>query len=153
MNQERKDVQDRWKRAEKKVAQFIETWEECYEFTQPNRPSFHENVDGERRDHRIYDSAPVTLTAEFANRMQSGLAPQGSRFASFVGGSALSTDEEREIRDELDVVTETVFEAIHESNFADTLNEVLLDLSVGTAGILVNDGGPVTPIVNTCVSP
>ena len=151
MNEERKDVQERWKRAEKRVAQFIETWEECYEFTQPNRPSFYENVEGERRDHRIYDSAPVTLTAEFANRMQSGLAPQGSRFASFAGGSALTADEERSIREELDNVTNTVFEAINESNFADTLNEILLDLSVGTAGLLVNEGGPIKPIVNTCV--
>lgn len=151
MMDDRKDVDERWKRAEKRASNFIQSWEECYEFTQPNRPSFYAEVEGERRDHRIYDSAPVTLTAEFANRMQAGMAPQGARFAGLVGGSALTEDEERSIRDELGNITETVFEVIHESNFSDALNEVLMDLSVGTAGLLVNDPGKAQPIENVSV--
>tara|TARA_R110000824_G_scaffold77915_3_gene196836 strand:- start:2578 stop:4128 length:1551 start_codon:yes stop_codon:yes gene_type:complete len=139
MQDERKEVAHRWKRAKKRADNFIQTFEECYEFTQPQRPSFYEEVEGERRDHRIYDSGPVTMTAEFANRMQAGLAPEGSRWAALVGGPDLSDDEKRSTRADFEAVTNTVFEAIHESNFGDALNEVLLDLSVGTGGMIVND--------------
>ena len=136
-----KEVKRRWEKARRRADLFVETWEECYEFTQPNRPSFYEEVEGERRDHRIYDSSSVTYTQEFANRMHSGLAPSGARWASFSGGSGLNDEQRRRIQPELDEITKTVFEAINESNFSDTLNEALMDLSVGTSGMLVNDPG------------
>ncbi len=146
-----KEIKTRWEKAEKRARTFIQTWEECYEFTQPNRPSFYTEVEGERRDHRIYDSSPVTYTQEFANKMQSGLAPSGSRWATFTGGSALDDDQRRRIQPELDQITGTVFDAINESNFADSLNEILMELSLGTSGLLVNDPGRGRPINHIAV--
>ena len=50
------------------------------------------------------------------------------------------------INNELDKVTDYVFEIIQTSNFAQEIHECFIDLALGTAVLLVEEGDAVNPI-------
>jgi hypothetical protein len=106
---------------------------------------FHESV-GQRRDDKIFDETAVVGTQEFASRLQSGLVPNFARWADFVAGSEIPKDQADEVNNQLDEVTEYVFEVIQNSNFGQEIHESFMDLAVGTGILLVEEGNAVNPV-------
>ena len=65
------------------------------------------------------------------------LFPNFARWADFMAGSEVPAEERDAIDNELDEVTEYVFEVIQNSNFGQEVHESFMDLAVGTGCLSV----------------
>jgi hypothetical protein len=139
----------------RKAKAFRENWvplfEECYEYALPQRESFYYEEAGQRRDDKIFDETAVVGVQEFASRLQSGLVPNFARWADLVAGSEVATEERDQVDNDLDEVTEYVFEIIQSSNFNQEVHESFMDLAVGTGVLAVEEGDSVNPVVFSAI--
>ena len=140
MDEIAKNYLERYNRAKAKRENFVPLFEECYEYALPQRESFYHETIGQRRDDKIFDETAVVGVQEFASRLQSGLVPNFARWADLTAGSEVPKENREEVNNELDEVTDYVFEVIQNSNFAQEVHESFMDLAVGT-GILVCEEG------------
>lgn len=137
----------KYQRAKTIRLQFETLYDEIFEYCLPKRQGFKNYAAGQRRDDLILDETAVVGVQEFASRLQSGLVPNFARWADFVAGSEVPEEESDTINNELDKVTEYVFEIIQTSNFAQEIHECFIDLALGTAVLLVEEGDAVNPIM------
>jgi hypothetical protein len=72
---------------------FVPLFEECYEYSLPQRESFYAESIGQRRDDKIFDETAVVGVQEFASRLQSGLVPNFARWADFTAGSEVPKEQ------------------------------------------------------------
>ena len=133
-----------------KAKAFRENWvplfEECYEYALPQRESFYHEEAGQRRDDRIFDETAVVGVQEFASRLQSGIVPNFARWADLMAGSEVPVEQREEVNNELDEVTEYVFEVLQNSNFSQEVHESFMDLAVGTGVLCVEEGDSINPV-------
>ena len=133
-----------------KAKSFRENWvplfEECYEYALPQRESFYAETAGQRRDDRIFDETAVVGVQEFASRLQSGLVPNFARWADLMAGSEVPPNQRESVDNELDEVTEYVFEILQNSNFSQEVHESFMDLAVGTGVLCVEEGDALNPV-------
>ena len=137
---------ERFNKAKTDRVMFEGLFEECFEYALPMRQSFFHESPGQRRDDKIFDETAVVGTQEFASRLQSGLVPNFARWADFIAGSEVPKEEEDEVNNSLDEVTEYVFEIIQNSNFGQEVHESFMDLAVGTGVLLVEEGDAINPV-------
>ena len=130
---------------------FEDLFQECYDYALPQREGFYYNAPGQRRDDRIFDETAVVGVQEFASRLQSGLVPNFARWSDLVAGSDVPEEERDEVNNELDKVTEYIFEILANSNFAQEVHESFMDLAVGTGCLLVEEGDAVNPVRFTAI--
>lgn len=129
----------------------VDLFEECYEYALPQRESFYHEAIGQRRDDKIFDETAVVGVQEFASRLQQGLVPNFARWADLMAGSEVPREERDAIDNELDEVTEYVFEVIQNSNFGQEVHESFMDLAVGTGVLCANEGDAVNPVVFSAI--
>jgi len=133
-----------------KAKAFRERWvplfEECYEYALPQRESFYAEDAGQRRDDKIFDETAVVGVQEFASRLQSGIVPNFARWADLMSGSEVPKEEREAIDNELDEVTDYVFEVLQNSNFSQEVHESFMDLAVGTGVLCAEEGDALNPI-------
>lgn len=138
-----------------KAKGFRENWvplfEECYEYALPQRESFYAETAGQRRDDKIFDETAVVGVQEFASRLQYGIVPNFARWADLAAGSEVPPEERDRIDNELDEVTEYVFEIIQNSNFGQEIHESFMDLAVGTGILCVEEGDALNPVVFSAI--
>ena len=138
-----------------KAKAFRENWvplfEECYEYALPQRESFYYEEAGQRRDEKIFDETAVVGVQEFASRLQSGIVPNFARWADLMSGSEVPKDKREAIDNELDEVTEYVFEVLQNSNFSQEVHESFMDLAVGTGVLCVEEGDSINPVNFTAI--
>ena len=130
---------------------FVPLFEECYEYALPQRESFYYETIGQRRDDKIFDETAVVGVQEFASRLQQGLVPNFARWADFRAGSEIPTTERDSVDNELDEVTDYVFEVIQNSNFGQEVHESFMDLAVGTGVLSVAEGDAINPVVFSAI--
>tara|TARA_R100001129_G_scaffold67943_1_gene46315 strand:+ start:14053 stop:15630 length:1578 start_codon:yes stop_codon:yes gene_type:complete len=141
-----KRLLSRYRSAQSLKDLWLPTFEECYEYALPQRESFYSESPGRRRSDRIFDETAVVGVQEFASRLQSGIVPNFARWADLVAGSEIPEDQQKEVNQMLDEVTEYVFEILQNSNFSQEVNETFLDCAVGTGVLLVEEGDALNPI-------
>ena len=138
-----------------KAKAFRENWvplfEECYEYALPQRESFYYETAGQRRDDKIFDETAVVGVQEFASRLQSGLVPNFARWADLISGSEVPPKEREAVDNDLDAVTEYVFEILQNSNFNQEVHESFMDLAVGTGVLAVEEGDAINPIIFSAI--
>ena len=138
-----------------KAKAFRENWvslfEECYEYALPQRESFYAETAGQRRDDKIFDETAVVGVQEFASRLQYGMVPNFARWADFTSGSEVPPEDRDRIDNELDAVTEYVFEVIQNSNFGQEVHESFMDLAVGTGVMSIEEGDALNPVVFSAI--
>ena len=78
--------------------------------------------------------------------MQSGIVPNFARWADFVSGSEVDPQEREQVDNQLDEVTNYVFEVLQNSNFSQEVHESFMDLAVGTGILCVEEGDSLNPI-------
>ena len=139
-------LNQRYQMCRNRREQWVQTWEECYEYTLPLRESFFDESPGQRRNDRIYDETAVVGVQEFASRLQAGLVPNFARWADLKAGSEVPEEERDEVNEQLDSITEYVFEILQQSNFSQETHESFLDLAVGTACLMVTEGDAIHPV-------
>lgn len=136
-----KRIKEQWKAA----------FEECYEYALPQRESFYDSTQGERRTDKIFDETAVVGVQEFASRLQAGLVPNFARWIALVSGSDIPPDQRQDVDKALEDITDHVFEILENSNFSSEIHECFLDLAVGTACLKVDEGDAVNPLRFTAV--
>jgi len=141
-----KEYIKRYERAKAKRTNFVDVFEECYEYALPQRESFYYEVSGQRRDDKIFDETAVVGVQEFASRLQSGLVPNFARWADLTAGSETPKEQRDVVNNELEEVTEYVFEILQNSNFAQEVHESFMDLAVGTGVLVCEEGDAINPI-------
>ena len=146
-----KKYMDRYTKAKSLRENFVPLFEECYEYALPMRESFYSESVGQRRDDKIFDETAVVGVQEFASRLQSGIVPNFARWADLIAGSEIPKGERDAINNDLDEVTEYVFEIIQNSNFSQEVHESFMDLAVGTGVLVVEEGDSLNPVVFSAV--
>ena len=146
-----KEFLDKYQRAKTLRDQFVPLFEECYEYSMPQRESFYTEAIGQRRDEKIFDETAVVGVQEFASRLQQGLVPNFARWADFIAGSEVPKEQRESVNNDLDEVTEYVFEILQNSNFGQEVHESFMDLAVGTGILHVTEGDAVQPIVFSAI--
>jgi hypothetical protein len=134
--QQAETVKDHWK----------DKFEEAYEYCLPQRESFYDETPGERRTDKIFDETAVVGVQEFASRLQAGIVPTFARWADFQAGSEIPEDQRNSVNEQLDSITNYVFEILQNSNFNQEIHESFMDLAIGTGILLVEEGDAINPI-------
>ena len=144
------DVLKRHDKALTKKEDFRSLYEECYEFALPQRnlyDGYYEGkVGGQKKMNRVFDSTAINSTQRFANRMQSGIFPPQRKWCRLEPGPDIPEDRKEEAQAALDVYSDKLFASLKQSNFDIAIGEFLLDLSVGTAVMMVQPGDDVNPL-------
>jgi len=151
MDKEAKEYLEKYNRAKAMRENWVPLFEECYEYALPQRESFYYEEKGQRRDDKIFDETAVVGVQEFASRLQSGLVPNFARWADLMSGSEVPKEQREGVDNELDEVTEYVFEVIQNSNFSQEVHESFMDLAVGTGVLCVEEGDSVQPVVFSAI--
>ena len=141
----------KYERAKTLRENFLPLFEECYEYALPQRESFYAESVGQRRDDKIFDETAVVGVQEFASRLQSGLVPNFARWADFTAGSEVPPENRDEVNNQLDEVTNYVFEVIQNSNFGQEVHESFMDLAVGTGVLCAMEGDAVNPVMFSAI--
>ena len=131
-----KSVRQRWE----------SLFDECYEYALPMRQTFSTQSIGERRDDKIFDETAVVGVQEFASRLPAGLVPNLARWAALTAGSEVPKEQRDGVNNELEEVTEYVFEVIQNSNFGQEVHESFMDLALGTGVLHVEEGDAINPV-------
>ena len=144
------DVLKRHEKALIKKEDFRNLYEEAYEFALPQRNLYDGHYDGKvggtKKMNRVFDSTAINSTQRFANRMQSGIFPPQRKWCRLEPGPDIPEDRKAEAQAALDVYNERLFSTLKQSNFDIAIGEFLLDLSVGTAVMMVQPGDEINPI-------
>ena len=69
MHKEAKDFLHKYEKAKTHRENFVPLFEECYEYSMPQRESFYTESVGQRRDEKIFDETAVVGVQEFASRL------------------------------------------------------------------------------------
>lgn len=118
---------------------------DAYDYFLPQRELNNQGSNGANKTDKIFDSTAIFGTKEFANRMQANLTPIWRNWATFeISAEVEKALEEQgediqKIRRELQSTAKVVFDYINHSNFATQVNELYLDLCIGTSCMLVNE--------------
>jgi hypothetical protein len=144
------DVLKRHDMALRKKDDFRDLYEDAYEFALPQRnlyDGYYEGkVGGAKKMNRVFDSTAINSTQRFANRLQSGIFPPQRKWARLEPGADIPDDRRGEAQAALDIYTEKLFATLKQSNFDIAMGEFLLDLSIGTAVMMVQPGDDVNPL-------
>ena len=135
--------------AQRKKDLFEDLYRDCYEFALPQRQLYgywEGNSVGNKKMNRVFDSTAINSTQRFSNRLQSGIFPPQRKWCKIEPGNDIPPERKIEVQAVLDVYNEKMFSVIKQSNFDIAIGEFLLDLSVGTACMLVLPGDDIAPI-------
>ena len=129
---------------------FRALYEDAYEFALPQRNMYAGDYEtqhtGRKKMTRVFDSTAIGSTQRFANRLQSGIFPAQRKWCRLESGSEIPMERRAEAQRALDLYLEKMFAVLKQSNFDIAIGEFLLDLSVGTAVMMVQPGDSVSPI-------
>jgi len=142
---------EKYSKAKARRENWVPLFEECYEYALPQRESFYYEEAGQRRDEKIFDETAVVGVQEFASRLQSGLVPNFARWADLMSGSEVDKEDREEVDNQLDIVTDYVFEVIQNSNFSQEIHESFMDLAVGTGVLCVEEGDAINPVIFSAI--
>lgn len=144
------DVLKRHDLALRKKDDFRDLYEDAYEFALPQRNLYdgywEGKVGGAKKMNRVFDSTAINSVQRFANRLQSGIFPPQRKWCRLEPGPDIPQERNAEAQAALDIYTEKLFATIKQSNFDIAMGEFLLDLSVGTAVMMVQPGDGPNPI-------
>lgn len=117
-------------------------YDEAISLAMPGRDGLNQGPD----QGEIYDDTAMIAVPEFASRIQQGVMPNFSRWASFVAG-VLIDDEDTvlALRKQLETVDRYLFEMINSSNFSIEANECFTDLALGTGAIRIDEAATGSP--------
>ena len=141
----------RYKEAQALKDNWKDKFEEAYEYCLPQRESFYEESAGQKRTDKIFDETAVVGIQEFASRIQAGIVPTFARWANFEAGSEIPEDNTEEVNEQLDKITQYIFETLSSSNFNQEVHEAFMDLAVGTGVLSVSEGDAIHPIMFSAI--
>ena len=145
-----KALKKRFKKCSIRKEHWRAIYEEAYEYCLPMRNLYdgyyEQDLPGQNKMKRVFDSTAINSTARFANRIQSALFPPQQSWCRLIPGTNVPEEAKVETHKALDFATEMMFSLMRQSGFDIAIGEFLLDLAVGTAVMLVQKGDDVQRI-------
>jgi hypothetical protein len=135
--------------AQTKKDEFQQLYQDAYEFALPQRQLYgvwEGGAVGSKKMQRVFDSTAINSTQRFANRLQSVVFPPQRKWATLEPGSDIPFEKQQMARNIFETYCDKMFTVLQQSNFDIAMGEFLLDLSVGTACMMVQPGDSVNPI-------
>ena len=135
--------------AQTKKDEFQQLYQDAYEFALPQRQLYgvwEGGAVGSKKMQRVFDSTAINSTQRFANRLQSVVFPPQRKWATLEPGSDIPFEKQQMARNIFETYCDKMFTVLQQSNFDIAMGEFLLDLSVGTACMMVQPGDSVSPI-------
>ena len=136
------DLIKRFSVADSLYEQWRSIHQDAFEMSRPQVETFTKKAVGQHKGRRVYDSTAVEGVGKFASRLQAALTPPWMNWAEFVAGSEIPEDEREKINEGLEQLAETFFAHIHHSDFSNQDNSANRDLSIGTGGLMFEQGDP-----------
>lgn len=137
----------------KKDTNWKQTYREAMDYAAPQRENFDVREKGTRRNRTdiVFDSTAINALQEFVSNIQSSMVPPMKTWIQLAPGDNIPKENKDKAAKILEKVTETMFSAIHNSNFDVQVSEAFTDLGFGTAALMVQKGTQGKPLVFTAI--
>lgn len=135
-------------KAKERKDKWVPAYRDVYRYAMPQRETFGWDGEGTQREVILYDSTLQEATYTAANTLCALLFPGWSRWADLAPGADIDKRKiTPEIKQALRDATETFFEYLNHSNFAQVSSETAQDLMAGTGGLVFDEGDDQQPFV------
>ena len=147
MEMELKDIRtikERYAVALEQKNKWESLWEECYEYTLPQRSNMHCKFSaGKAHGKDIYDATAMDATDQLASSLLANLAPPWSAWFGFKPGTDIPDDQADKLAPQLDRIAKVMQDHLDRSNFNVEMHQSFLDLVIGgTASLMVEEAAP-----------
>lgn len=130
----------------KKDRQTHQAWlQDVYRFSMPWRTRFNSTTQNHDQDE-LFDTTAVEALTDFAADMQSTFTPLDKDWLEIAPIRQMSPSDKAQIKDQLRIRNEIIFDEIRRSNFNEAAQECYPDLGHGTMGMLIQDISSTRPI-------
>ena len=141
-------IKSRAKKAFDDTLYWQDVLDDAYGYFLPQRNLFNSDSKGSKKMDRIFDSTSLESIKLGASKLQENIAPTWSRWANFEISSETkrlleASDgevSEVDISENLQEQAEILFDVLNRSNFATQFYEFALDLLIGTATMMIDEG-------------
>ncbi len=145
------DVIIRGNAADQEKQNWVSQYRDAYEFALPMRNLYSTFQPGAEKMNRVFNSTQIISTQKFSSRLQANLTPPNQEWLDFVPGTEIREEDKEEAVRLLQDAQKKFFGLIENSNFDTVITEYYLDLAVGTAAMIVQEGDDENPIIFTAV--
>lgn len=134
----------RYGQAKDRRGAWEQTWQECYDFTLPQRGEFTAPLQpGKIRTDRLYDGTALDAVDQLAASLLGHLTPPWTQWFGFKPGPDLSPEEAQALAPILEESAKTIQAHFDRSNFSVEMHQCFLDLVVGgTAALYFEEAEP-----------
>jgi hypothetical protein len=108
---------------------------EALRYSIPDKDTFNEHTEGQKKTRHIYDSTAINALEIFASKIQHGYFPEWMDFAVFKAGAGIPEDKTEEVNQYLEKVSKIFFAEFNQSNFHTEINTALKQYGIGTGCI------------------
>lgn len=140
------DLMRRYALAKSRRESWESLWQDCYDYTLPQRMGFSGfSIAGDRRGENLYDATALDAVDQLAASLLGHLAPPFTPWFGFKPGPDLTAKEAAALAPILTKAGKTMQAHLDRSNFAVELHQTFLDLVVGgTASLAFEETEPGT---------
>jgi len=149
--QQVKRLLKRRERAVGKTAQWMDLLKAAYRHAIPNRDSWENYSPGTNMNDEVYDTTLASATKKFVHNAINALMPPNKQFLKLVAGAEIQDDQRQQINEALQKITDTFFFYLDKSNFNLVIYEALMDMSISTGVLQINEGDDENPLVFSAV--
>ncbi|MBI1301331.1 MAG: phage tail protein [Alphaproteobacteria bacterium] len=134
----------RYAAARKRRDEWLNLWQDCYDFALPQRAEFTTQLTpGRSRMNRLYDSTAMDAADQLAASLLGSLTPTWSQWFGLKPGPDLSPSEADALAPVLEKAAQTIQAHFDRSNFSVEIHQAYLDLVVGgTASVSFEEAEP-----------
>lgn len=138
-----RDIKERFSAALEQKNKWQSLWDDCYEYTLPQRGVNTGHSAGKAYGQDIYDATAMDATDQLASSLLANLAPPWSAWFGFKPGPDLSDEQADKLAPQLDRIAKVMQDHLDRSNFNVELHQSFLDLVIGgTASLMVEEAAP-----------
>jgi hypothetical protein len=124
---------------------------DAYRFIRPNSNLWDEygpvvKTPGEQKNIVVYDMTAPLAACQFTSKLHSVLTPPFITWAELTTGTLVPDNEEEQVKKDLELATEVMFDYINTSRFDLVVNEAYNDLIFGTAALRIEEGDDIMPL-------
>ena len=135
------DILKRFNAANARKSLWIDTLQQAYQYSLPQRENFWENRrEGQKKNEEVYDATAILGVQRYASRMQATLMPPWRKWSKYSAGATIPEDEKEEINKQLEKANDILFMHLNHSALATQAHEAFLDCAVSTGALLFQEG-------------
>lgn len=147
------EIRTRYEAAAQESVKWMSQLQKAYEYVMPNRANFtiKDRQPGQRRNTKQLDATAALAAEKFSSSMQQLLFPSGKHWAALSPGRKVMNGELKvsipEIRTECQKWEDLFFDKLDHSNFQLVAFQTLLESTISTGVMLINEGTANEPFI------